>query len=99
MAEQGEPIVGVVTERGTTRGKNQTIYWVRHRFTSPAHAWPADESITSWHNVPFGIWQKLYQGMQITILFDPANVRRHLPLYAFRYVYIREDQGVDEATA
>ena len=85
LAREGEAVIGNVTERGTTRGRNQISYWVRHQFTSPA-----DETITDWNYVPSSLFDRLRPGVRITLLFDPANAKRHLPLYAFEYAYIVE---------
>ncbi len=93
LAREGEPAVGWVADRGTTRTKNGMTYWVSHQFVSPA-----DETPSGRHNVPYAVWQQLTPGMRVTLLYDPANARRHLPLYAFRYARI-VDEPLEDAPA
>jgi hypothetical protein len=85
LARDGEPAIGKVTERGTTKTRNRLLRWVRHEFISPAQ-----ETVTDWHYVPEALWDKLRPGLRITLLYDLANPKRHLPLYAFEYAYIIE---------
>jgi hypothetical protein len=91
LAREGEATVGRVSERGTTAAKNRTLYWVRHEFTSPS-----DDLVSSWDYVPPTIWERLTPGTLITLLYDPANPKKHLPLYAFRYAYIANAIEADE---
>ncbi len=90
LAREGEPAVGRVTERGTTRTKNRTLYWVSHAFTAPD-----GEPLTGWHYVTSPIYEQLRPSARVTLLFDPARPQRHLPLYAFEYAYIVEDQAIE----
>jgi hypothetical protein len=93
LAREGEPVVGRVTDRGEQRRKQQTLYFVYHEFRSPA-----DRTVTSWHYVPRTLYERLRPGQRVTVLYDPANPNRHLPLYAFKYAYIRHDEeAVDNA--
>jgi hypothetical protein len=94
LARNGEPAVGRVTDHGQSRGRNQTYYWVQHEFKSAA-----DEVITDWHYVPLRLWETLRPGLSITLLFDPARPRRHLPLYAFKYAYIVEEEEFEDSVA
>jgi hypothetical protein len=93
LAREGEPVVGHITDRGTSRARNRTNYWVYHEFISPA-----DEPITAWHYVPAFLWERLRPGLSVTILYDPANAKRHLPLYAFKYAFVVEQENIDEAS-
>ncbi len=92
LAREGEPAIGWLTEQGVTRDKNGTHYCVRHEFTSPA-----DEPVTSWHYVPRVFWERLRPGTRVTVLYDPARARRHLPLYAFRSAYVVEEVNEDRS--
>jgi hypothetical protein len=86
LAREGEPVIGRITECGTTRGRNSVNYWVRHEFDSPG-----DDFVTDWHYVPHGMWERLRPGLRVTLLYDAACPKRHLPLYAFKYAYIVEN--------
>jgi hypothetical protein len=93
LAREGEPIVGKVTDRGEERRKQQTVYYVYHEFRSPA-----EQTVTSRDYVPRSLYEILRPGQRVTVLYDPANPNRHLPLYAFKYAYIRHDEdSVDDA--
>jgi hypothetical protein len=94
LAREGEPAVGRVIERGSVRSKNQIHYWVRHHFKSATN-----EHVSDWHYVPSSLWGTLRPGLAITLLYDPEQPRRHLPLYAFKYAYIVEETEADDATA
>jgi hypothetical protein len=91
LARDGEPFVGRVVDVGQTRGKNRMYYWAAHAFQSPS-----DEPVSDWHYLPRGVWDHLRAGKSITLLYDTANPRRHLPLYAFKYAFICEEQLADE---
>lgn len=88
LAREGEPAVGRITERGQTRSKNRIFYWVSHAFTAPD-----GQPLTSWHYVPSPLWERLRPSSRVTLLYDPARPRRHLPLYAFEYAYIVEGES------
>jgi hypothetical protein len=96
LAREGEPAIGRITELGyTSRRNNGTIYyWARHEYFTPA-----DDVCGTWHYVPKYLWDQLRNGMRITLLFDPANPKRHLPLYAFKYVYILDQDDSEDASS
>jgi hypothetical protein len=90
LARQGEAALGRITERGTSRAKNRTLYWVSHAFTAPD-----GQPLTGWHYVPSPLWERLRPSTRVTLLYDPAHPGRHLPLYAFEYAYIVEDVSAE----
>jgi hypothetical protein len=89
LVREGESVVGRVTDRGQQRRKQRTVYYVYHEFQSPA-----EQTVTSWHYVPQSLYETLQPGQRITVLYDPANPKRHLPLYAFKYAYIRHHEDL-----
>jgi Protein of unknown function (DUF3592) len=94
LAREGEAGVGRVTDRGETRRRQRTLYYVYHEFVSPG-----ETTVTDWHYVPQPLWDRLRPGLRITVLYDTANPERHLPLYAFKYAYIRQDDDLAEDVA
>jgi hypothetical protein len=91
LAREGETAVGRIIERGTTQQRRQTLYWARHEYTSPSQ-----QICSSWHYIPQLIWENLHPGLRVTLLFDPANPARHMPLYAFKYAYIAEEETEEQ---
>jgi hypothetical protein len=99
LARYGIAVVGWITSRdkraswNSRYGNNRkTAYWVHYRFSLPN-----DKRVDSWAYLSQDAWEYLFPQTPATILYDPEDPPRSLPLCAFRYVCFLPAEEMVEA--